>query len=95
MREAIQLAHSKSAQKRVRTTERNKNRNKSIKSRVKTFIKSYEAKLIAGNAEEAKAALQAACREIDKAVSKGVTHKNTASRKKSRLSVAFNKTQAN
>lgn len=88
------MAHSKSAKKRVRTNERNKERNKSIKSRVKTFIKSYEAKLIAGNAEEAKAALEAACREIDKSVSKGITHKNTAARKKSRLTVSFNKAQA-
>lgn len=88
------MAHSKSAKKRVRTNERNRDRNKSIKSRVKTFIKSYETKLIAGNAEEAKASLEAACREIDKSVSKGITHKNTAARKKSRLTVAFNKAQA-
>ncbi|MCX5774322.1 MAG: 30S ribosomal protein S20 [Fusobacteria bacterium] len=88
------MAHSKSAKKRIRTNEKSKDRNKSIKSRVKTFIKSYEAKLIAGNAEEAKASLEAACREIDKSVSKGITHRNTAARKKSRLTVSFNKAQA-
>ena len=81
------MAHSKSSKKRVFIGERNAARNKSIKSRVKTFVKKVLIAVEAKNVDEAKAALQVAYKELDKAVTKGVLKKNTASRKKSRLTL--------
>ena len=85
------MAHSKSSKKRVFIGERNAARNKSIKSRVKTFVKKVLTAVEAKNVDEAKAALQVAYKELDKAVTKGVLKKNTASRKKSRLALKVNK----
>jgi len=84
------MAHSKSSKKRVFIGERNAARNKSIKSRVKTFVKKVLIAVEAKNVDEAKAALQVAYKELDKAVTKGVLKKNTASRKKSRLTLKVN-----
>ena len=84
------MAHSKSSKKRVFIGERNAARNKSIKSRVKTFVKKVLSAVEAKNVDEAKAALQVAYKELDKAVTKGVLKKNTASRKKSRLTLKAN-----
>ena len=84
------MAHSKSSKKRVFIGERNAARNKSIKSRVKTFVKKVLIAVEAKNVDEAKAALQVAYKELDKAVTKGILKKNTASRKKSRLTLKVN-----
>ena len=84
------MEHSKSSKKRVFIGERNAARNKSIKSRVKTFVKKVLIAVEAKNVDEAKAALQVAYKELDKAVTKGVLKKNTASRKKSRLTLKVN-----
>ena len=84
------MAHSKSSKKRVFIGERNAARNKSIKSRVKTFVKKVLSAVEAKNVDEAKAALQVAYKELDKAVTKGILKKNTASRKKSRLTLKVN-----
>ena len=84
------MAHSKSSKKRVFIGERNAARNKSIKSRVKTFVKKVLSAVEAKNVDEAKAALQVAYKELDKAVTKGVLKKNTVSRKKSRLTLKVN-----
>ena len=84
------MAHSKSSKKRVFIGERNAARNKSIKSRVKTFVKKVLIAVEAKNVDEAKAALHVAYKELDKAVTKGVLKKNTASRKKSRLTLKVN-----
>ncbi len=84
------MAHSKSSKKRVFIGERNASRNQAIKSRVKTFIKKVLSAVEAKNVDEAKAALQVVYKELDKAVTKGVLKKNTASRKKSRLAVKVN-----
>ena len=84
------MAHSKSSKKRVFIGERNAARNKSIKSRVKTFVKKVLIAVESKNVDEAKAALQVAYKELDKAVTKGVLKKNTASRKKSRLTLKVN-----
>ena len=61
-----------------------------IKSAVKTSIKNVEAAVAAGDKEAAEKALLAATSTIDKAESKGVYHKNNASRKVSRISKAVN-----
>ena len=84
------MAHSKSSKKRVFIGERNAARNKSIKSRVKTFVKKVLSAVEAKNVDEAKAALQVAYKELDKAVTKGVLKKNTVSRKNSRLTLKVN-----
>ncbi|MEF9934859.1 MAG: 30S ribosomal protein S20 [Clostridium sp.] len=85
------MANIKSAMKRIKVIERKTLRNKMVKTAVKTSIKKFEAAVAAGNFDEAKVLLSAAICEIDKATSKGIIHKNAASRKKSRLSVALNK----
>lgn len=82
------MANIKSAKKRILVTAKKTMRNKMIKSSVKTAIKKV---LTSNNKEEAKVALVNATRAIDKACSKGIYHKNTASRKKSRLSKLVNK----
>lgn len=88
------MANIKSAKKRVRVIEKKTLRNKMVKSQVKTAVKKVQTEIKAGNAEAAKANLQLAISTIDKARSKGVLHKNTASRKISRLTKAVNKITA-
>ena len=85
------MANIKSAKKRIKVTETKTLRNKAIKSGVKTAIKKVDAAVAAGDKELAQANLLNAISEIDKATTKGVYHKNTASRKVSRLTKAVNK----
>ena len=82
------MANIKSAKKRILTTETRTARNKAIRSKVKTSIKKVEAAISAGDKAAAQACLLAATSEIDKACTKGVYHKNNASRKISHLSKA-------
>ena len=82
------MANIKSAKKRILVTETKAARNKAIRSKVKTCIKKVEAAIAAGDKAAAQASLLVAISEIDKATSKGVYHKNTASRKVSRISKA-------
>lgn len=84
------MANIKSAKKRILVNETKAARNKSIKSAVKTSIKKVEASVTENNKDAAKTALSGAISEINKAVSKGVYHKNTAGRKVSRLTKAVN-----
>ena len=76
--------------KRIKVNEAKTARNKQIKSKVKTMIKKVDTAVIAGDKDLAKTNLVEAVSEIDKACSKGVYHKNTASRKVSRLTKAIN-----
>jgi small subunit ribosomal protein S20 len=85
------LANIKSAKKRIEVIDKKTLRNKMIKSKVKTVIKKVEAAIAAGDKEAAQANLLVAISEINKAASKGVYHKNNASRKVSRLTAAVNK----
>ena len=85
------MANIKSAKKRILVNQTKAARNKSIKSGVKTAIKKVDAAVAANDAAAAKEALLAATSAIDKAATKGVYHKNTASRKISRLNLAVNK----
>lgn len=89
--EVYGLANIKSAKKRILTTETRTERNKAIKSKVKTSIKKVDAAVEANDITAAQAALINAISEINKAASKGVYHKNTSSRKISRLTKAVNK----
>ncbi|MCM1252261.1 MAG: 30S ribosomal protein S20 [Clostridium sp.] len=85
------MANIKSAKKRILVNRTKAERNKAIKSGVKTSVKKVNAAIAANDKEAAKAALTAATATINKAASKGVFHKNTASRKVSRLALAVNK----
>ena len=85
------MANIKSAKKRIEVIDKKTLRNKMIKSKVKTVVKKVEAAIAAGDKEAAQANLLVAISEINKAASKGVYHKNNASRKVSRLTAAVNK----
>lgn len=80
------MANSRSARKRIKIAAIKTDRNKRIKSIVKTTVKRYQETLAKDDLESAQAAYIMAQKTIDKAVTKGVMHKNTAARKKSRLS---------
>lgn len=79
------LANIKSAIKRVALAKVRAERNRARRSRVKTAVRTYERTLAGGDAEATRQAFKDAARQLDKAVSHGVLHKNTAARKKSRL----------
>lgn len=85
------MANIKSAKKRILVINKKTMRNKMIKSGVKTAIKKVVAACANNNKAEATVALTAAVKAIDMACSKGVYHKNNASRKKSRLAKLVNK----
>ncbi|MBQ7152301.1 MAG: 30S ribosomal protein S20 [Synergistaceae bacterium] len=76
------MPNKKSAERRVITSERNRLYNKYWTSRCKTAVKTLLAAVDAGNKDEAVKVFNAAQSVIDKAVVKGVMHKNTASRRK-------------
>ncbi len=85
------MANIKSAKKRILVNKTRAERNKSIRSGVKTAIKKVTAAIEANDKDAAAKALVAATATIDKAATKGVYHKNTASRKVSHLAKAVNK----
>ena len=79
------MANTASARKRIRQTKLRTARNHARKSRMRTFVKKVEAAIAGGDKSVAAAALQAAQPEMQRAVGKGVVHKNTVARKLSRL----------
>lgn len=81
---------NKSAMKRVRQAKKREARNKAVKSTIKTLVKKVEAAIAANNKEETAKNLKIAIKYIMKAAAKGVIHKNTASRKISRLTKKAN-----
>ena len=80
------MANTPSAKKRIRTILRKTDINKSRRSRIKTFIRKVEDAIESKDAKSAMDSLKAAQPEIMRGVTKGIFHKNTASRKISRLS---------
>ena len=80
------MANTPSAKKRVRQIARKTEVNKSRRSRIKTLIKNVEQYINVGDSKKAVDAFRAAQPEIQRGVTKGIFHKNTASRKRSRLS---------
>ena len=80
------MANSPGSKKRVRKAVRRTEINKSRRSRMRTFIRKVEEAIASGDADAAKTALRTAQPEIMRSVTKGIVHKNTASRKISRLS---------
>lgn len=88
------MANIKSAIKRVLVAKRNEERNVAFKSSIKTAVKKALALANGEDKEALNKALSKVYQLCDKAVSKGILHKNTAARKKSRLILAINKLQA-
>ena len=88
------MANIKSAKKRIQVTLVKTERNKAIRSKVKTAIKKVESAVAASDKQLAQANLKNAVVEITKAASKGVYHKNNASRKVARLSKAVDSINA-
>ena len=84
--ERKQMANTPSAKKRIRNTLRKTDINKSRRSRIKTFVRKVEESIELKDAKVAMESLKAAQPEIMRGVTKGIFHKNTASRKISRLS---------
>ena len=89
------MANHKSAKKRIRRNQARAEINKSRISRIRTFIKKVELAILTGDVTAAKHALKEAQPEIMRGVSKGVLHRNTASRKLSRLSASVKKISVN
>jgi small subunit ribosomal protein S20 len=84
------MASHKSAEKRIRQTAKRTAINRSRMSRVRTFVKKVEVAIASGDREAARAAFQLAQPELHRAVTKGVLHRNTVSRKLSRLATRLN-----
>jgi small subunit ribosomal protein S20 len=80
------LANTPSAEKRNRQTQRRRVRNLHVRTGVKSAVKKVREAVAQGDATQAKRALHQAARAIDRAASKGVLHRNAASRKIARLS---------
>ena len=80
------MANTPQARKRIRRNERRAEVNTNRVSRIRTFIKKVETAIAGGDKSAASEALKAAQPELARGVSRGVLHKNTASRKMSRLS---------
>jgi small subunit ribosomal protein S20 len=79
------VANIKSQIKRIKTNEKARLRNKSVKSALKTAVRKFREAAESVDVETATTAMRAASRQLDKAASKGVIHKNAAARRKSRL----------
>jgi len=88
------MPNHKSAEKRVRQSEKRRVTNRGHRTKVRTYIKKVRAVLDSGNTGEIQEVLPVAISVIDKSVQKGVLHKNAAARYKSRLTVQANEATA-
>ncbi len=79
------MANIKSQIKRNKQNEKRRLRNKAVKSSLKTAIRKFREAAEQGNVEQAVVLMRAACRQLDKAVTKGVIHKNQAANRKSAI----------
>lgn len=84
------MPHHKSAEKRLRQTEKRTVVNSARLSRVRTFVGKVEAAIETGDKAAAQSALQNAQPELHRATAKGVMHRNTVARKLSRLTARIN-----
>jgi small subunit ribosomal protein S20 len=85
------VANIKSQIKRIGTNKKAQERNKAVKSELKTAIRATRAAITAGDKDKAVASLAVASKKLDKAVSKGVVHKNQAANKKSAIAKSVSK----
>lgn len=87
------MPNIRSSEKRVRINRKKNLRNRMVKTGVKTAMKKYTLALNT-DLEQAPEKLSVAASALDRAVAKGVMHKNTASRRKARMAIALNKSKA-
>ncbi len=85
------MPNIKSAVKRVNTTKKRTLRNVKLRSALRTVLRHFDEAVVSENKDDAYAKLKTANRALDKAVTKGILPKKTASRKKSRLTRRYNK----
>ncbi|WP_078552759.1 30S ribosomal protein S20 [Bacillus alkalicellulosilyticus] len=88
------MPNIKSAIKRVKTNDKQRAHNAAIKSALRTALKNFEAKVASNDVASANEAFVVAAKKLDKAASKGLIHKNAASRQKSRLQKQLNSISA-
>ena len=79
------MANIKSQIKRNKTNQKANDRNRAVRSELKTSIRQAREAISSGDKDKAQAAVKVAARKIDKAVSKGVVHKNQAANRKSAI----------
>ena len=87
------MANTKSAEKRARQSVKRHAHNRWYRSRYRTFLKRARQHIVEGEPETASESVRRASQALDRAAQKGVIHKNTAARTKSRLARALNKLQ--
>ena len=88
--EVFGLPNIKSAKKRVLLSDARNARNKAERSALTTTLKKFDAAVAEGNRTEAEGAYKVAVKSVDKAVAKGILHKNNAAHKKSALTLKLN-----
>jgi len=88
------MANTKSAEKRVRVSERRRLRNRMVRGQTRAAVKRFEQSVGQVDRAEAEKLLREAISRLDKAASKGVIHPNAAARKKSRLYKRLNQLQS-
>ncbi len=84
------MANIKQTKKRVLTNEIARQRNKAVRSRLRTESRKFHALVEAGDKDAAEKQMRVAARLYDKAVTKGVLHRNNAANKKSRMAAHLN-----
>jgi small subunit ribosomal protein S20 len=87
------VANIKSQIKRNKQNEKAHQRNKAVKSELRTYVRKFREAAESGNVDEATDAMRAASRKLDKAVSKGVIHKNQAANRKSAIAKRLSELQ--
>lgn len=85
------MANIKSQKKRIKTNEKRRQRNRSVKSELRTFVRKTREAIEGGDKQQAEESLRVVSRKLDKAVSKGVIHRNQAANRKSKLATQVNK----
>lgn len=84
------MANNKSAKKRILINEQKRLRNRPLRSAARTYVKKAELAIQSGDVDAAAAAVGDAISVLDRVASKGVIHRNNASRRKSRLMAKYN-----
>ncbi|WP_068428772.1 30S ribosomal protein S20 [Piscicoccus intestinalis] len=84
------MANIKSQIKRIKTNAKRTDRNKAVKSELRTWVRKFREAAATGDKDASEAALRQASKKLDKAVSKGVIHKNQAANKKAAMAKAHN-----
>ena len=88
------MANNKSAEKRIRVSERRRARNKPLRTSARTSVRGAREAVAGGDATKAAEAVREAIATLDRVANKGVIHKNNAARRKSRLMAQLNKLTA-